>query len=226
MDNRQIKDGLGNIFTMRMRDISPSQDGTIQRSMLFATPYPLDYGGGGFFQYCAKSGIMLASAAANSPIYSFRWIGASTYAAITRARLLVWSNTVFSGGVGTFDLFVARQFTGSDSGENVATLTGNNNKLRTSMGSAGAGIVYSNTIPITVGTRTLDVAPIDSRTATAPTTASTIFSNMPITLFEKLQGEHPLILTSNEGFVVHATVPAGGAWLFSFTLEWSEIPAY
>jgi hypothetical protein len=47
-----------------------------------------------------------------------------------------------------------------------------------------------------------------------------------ITLFEKLAGEHPLILATNEGFVVEATIPATGTWQFALTLEWAELPAY
>jgi hypothetical protein len=225
-DNRQIKDGLGNIFTMRMRDISSALDGSVQRSMFFATPYPLDYGGGGFYQYCAKSGIMLAAAPANSPFLSFRWTAAKDLAVISRVRLVVVSDTAFGPGSASFDIFVARQFTAGDTGENSANLAGNANKLRASMGSSSAAIVYSNTVPIAVGTRVLDPAPIDSRSALAPNAPYTLFSNMPVTIFEKLQGDHPLVLGFQEGFVLHVTVPNTGSWKFSATLEWAEIPAY
>jgi hypothetical protein len=54
-DNRQIKDGLGNLFTIRMRDISTNNDGTEQRSMVFATALPVDFGGGAHFIEPAKA---------------------------------------------------------------------------------------------------------------------------------------------------------------------------
>jgi hypothetical protein len=225
-DNKQIKDGLGNIFTIRMRDISSALDGTVQRSMILSTPYPLDYGNSGFYQFCAKSGVMLAAAPANSPILSFRWFSGTAFAVINRVRLWAWSNTAFGAGVSTFDIYAARAFTGADTGENSANLVGDSNQLRTTMGASGASIVYSNTVPITPGTRILDAAPLDSSTVQAPTTANTMFGNMPMTLFEKREGDHPLVLAFNEGFVVRTTMASLGAWNFSMTLEWAEMPTY
>ena len=225
-DNKQIKDGLGNIFTIRMRDLSSGLDGSYQRSMIFATPYPVDYGGGGVFQHCAKSNIILAAAPANSPIYSFRWASTTAFALISRARLLAWSNTLFVGGLAIFDFFAARAFTATDSAGQAAVLTGENNQLRTTMGASSAQIAYANTGPLTPGTRTLDPAPLDTRIVPVPTAANALFGAGPITLFEKLQGDHPLVLAANEGFVVRVTLPSDGAWLFALTLEWAEVPAY
>ena len=62
-DNRQIKDGLGNLFTLRMRDVSLNGDGSVQRNMMLDTLYPVDYGYGGVFQHCAKSGVINAAIA-------------------------------------------------------------------------------------------------------------------------------------------------------------------
>ena len=64
-DNKLIKDALGQSFTIRMRDISAGGDGSIQRSMIFTTGYPIDYGTGGSYRDAARSGSMGAP-----PIYS------------------------------------------------------------------------------------------------------------------------------------------------------------
>jgi hypothetical protein len=224
MDNRQIKDGLGNIFTIRMRDLSSGQDGSYQRPIQYMTQYPLDYGGGGHYQYCIKSNIVLAAQPANSPIVSFTWLSAVSLAALFRVRLVAWSNTMFNNGVGTFDIYAARNFSSGDTGGVSATFTGETNQLRTSMGSSGAYIAHAATAALTPGVRTLDPYPLDSRSCNVGNTANTLFSNMPMTLFEKTQSEHPLILVMNEGFVIQATLPPDGAWLYTCTLDWAEIP--
>src|SRR6516162_6786295 len=152
-DNKQIKDGLGNIFTIRMKDVSALVNGSVQRSMIYASPYPLDYGAGGIFQHVAKSGTIAATMSANSPIYSFRWLSSGMIALIWRMRLVAWSVTTFSGGLATFDLFAARNFTSSDSGGVEADLSGDNNQLRSSMSASSAAIWWSNTGALTPGIR-------------------------------------------------------------------------
>jgi hypothetical protein len=229
-DNIQIKDGLGNLFGLRTRDISLAQDGSLQRSMMLSSLYPTDYGVGGMFQYCAKSGVIAAGIAANSPIFSFTWPGTAPtipLALLRRIRLNAWSVVAFSAGNVTFDLFVIRQISQPDSGGTVASFYGSN-KLRTSMASSLAQIIYANTGALTPGTRVVDVAPLDSQTVQAPTVAGAPFTAQRMTLFEKLQGEHPLTLAANEGFVVRVTVPPPGVgtWQFALTAEWDEVSQF
>src|SRR6516165_8739742 len=117
MDNKLIKDALGQNFTIRMRDISPGGDGSIQRSMIFTTSYPIDYGTGGSYRDAAKSGSMAAGLAANAPIYSFQWTSSSLLALVRRVKLSAWTlGTGFAAGVAEFDLFVARLFSSADGG--------------------------------------------------------------------------------------------------------------
>jgi hypothetical protein len=230
-DNRQIKDGLGNIFTIRMRDISTANDGTVQRSMVMAQLQPVDYGAGGCFHRTCKSGVMVANAAASSPIYSFQWPSVTSLALIRRIRLSAWSVDVgFVAGLLTFDLVTARAFTAQMLGGTNVSLVGNSGKLRTSMGSSQANIVYSTTAPLTGGTFTPDPSP-----GTTETWATEVGANpytlitpgpMPVKLFEKAQGEMPLLLAQNEGFIVEATVPQNGTWSFTLTSEWDEVPNF
>ena len=225
MDNRQIKDGLGNLFTLRMKDVSSASDGSMQQTLLLASSYPIDYGLGGIFQHCARAaeftsgaGMMLA------PVYAFQWPSTTLLAAVSKVRVVAWSTTSgFVGGFARFSLFAARQFTAQDTGGLAASLVGNNGKLRTAMGSSGANIVYANGAPLTPGTRVLDTDPLHAVVASAPVTANTPFTASPLALLDKLQGEHPLLLGTNEGFVIQSTTPITGTWQFNVTTEWAEI---
>jgi hypothetical protein len=222
-DNRQIKDGLGNIFTLRMRDISSAGDGSVQCSIVRATPYPLDYGPGGEYQHYAASGVMAQAMPDNSVIYAFRWPAPTMLALIWKVKITAWSVTAFAGGFVAFNIYAARNYTAIGTGGLTADLTGNNNKLRTSMASSGASIAYANTGGLAPGTRTLDTAPLDSWIAPA-TAAGVPFLDSPMTIFDKQVGEqHPLLLAQNEGFVITAKVPNDGTWSFGVTTRWDEV---
>jgi hypothetical protein len=226
-DNKQIKDGLGNIFTIRMKDISQLLDGSLQRSMVYASLYPLDYGAGGIFQHVAKSGTIAAMLPVNSSIYSFRWSSPGMFALIWRMRMMAWTVTAFSGGLASFDLYVARDFTAPDSGGKFANLSGNSNQMRTSMASSGAAISWSDAAALNPGTRTFDAAPIESLAAPAPTTNNALFQIEPLLLFQKDKADHPLVLANNEGFVITGSVPqTNSTWAFTVTLEWNEVQIY
>src|SRR5882762_8054943 len=131
-DNFQVKDGLANLFKVRAKDTSNAQDGSLQTIRHLASLYPVDYGGGGCFQLCSKSGIMAAGLAANSPIYSFRWTSATLLAIVRRVRIQGWAlGTAFTAGIANFDMFRAITWTGADTGGVVDTVTGVNGTLRT-----------------------------------------------------------------------------------------------
>jgi hypothetical protein len=224
-DNKEIKDGLGNIFTIRMKDISVARDGSVQRSMIYASLSPLDYGAGGIFHRASKSGILAAGMAAAAPIYSFRWSSPTLLALIRRVRMLAWSGSVgFAAGMATFDMLTARGFTAQMTGGSADNLALNNAKLRTSMGSSLADIQIANTAPLTGGTFILDAGPgvTDTLAVAVGVAANTPFA--AARLFDKLQGDMPLMLAQNEGFVVNATVPATGTWSCAVIAEWDEVP--
>jgi hypothetical protein len=227
MDNKSLKDGLGDLFSLRQRDRSTAGDGSLMQTMVLSTGYPVDYGTGGVIQHCGKSGALAAGMAAASPIYAFQW-PASLYALIRRVRLSAWTTGVaFSAGLATFDLYVARAFTAQYTGGTIANLIGGGGQLRTSMTASQANIMYATTAPLTVGTRTLDPDPLHSVTVAAPIAANApFFAAGPVTIFEKLVDAHPLMLVANEGFVLRATVPATGTWSFAVTTEWDEVTVY
>jgi hypothetical protein len=223
-DNKQIKDGVGNLFTVRMRDLSSVGDGSFLRSMILSSGYPIDYGTGGMFQHCGKSGVMAAGLAPNSPIYAFQY-PATLLALIRRIRLSAWSIAAFTAGIATFDLYAARAFTAQDGGGLAASLGGDAGQLRTSMNASLASITYANTAALSPGTRTLDPDPLHSLPVTCPGTGNTALAGA-LTLFEKQPDQHPLYLVQNEGFVIRASVPAAGTWSFAVTTEWDEVVTY
>jgi hypothetical protein len=225
-DNISLKDAVNPAtFKMRTKDISGAQDGSLQTMQHLASPFPVDYGVGGCFQLCSKSGIMAAGLAANSPIYSFRWTSATMNALVRRVRLQAWSlGTGFTAGLAFFDMFVCRNWTVADTGGTTDTTTTDNGNLRTVMpATLLLELRHSATATLAAGTRTKDAQPVDSVTYGVTTTVNTPFS-APTKLFERLGAEHPLLLGVNEGFTIQATVPATGTWSFWITPDWDEVP--
>lgn len=227
-DNINLKDSLSVTFKMRSKDISIAQNGSIQVVNHLSTPYPVDYGLGGCFQICSKSGVMTAGLAVNSPIYSFRWTSATLNALVRRVRIQAWSlGTGFTAGVAMFDMFVCRAWTVADSAGVADTLTTDNGNLRTAMPSTALPeLRHSSTAALTAGTRTKDAQPLDSMMFGITTAINTSFSTGVVKLFERNGAEHPLLLSANEGFTVQATVPATGTWSWLITTEWDEVPFY
>lgn len=224
-DNFQLRDGVDALFKVRAKDISVAQDGSLQTIRHLTTPHPVDYGVGGCYRLTSKSGVMAAGLAASSPIYAFRWTSSTKLALIRRVRISAWSlGTGFTAGIALFDMFAERSWTVADTGGTTDTITGNNSKLRTSMGNTGLSeIRHSSTATLTAGTRTADTQPVDTLVANVPTTVNFSFA-LGQKIFEASQFDHPLTLAQNEGFVIQATVPATGTWTWAITPEWDEVP--
>jgi len=226
-DNFSLKDASNPaVFKIRTKDRSIAQDGSLQIMRHLAEPYPVDYGIGGCFQLCSKSGVMAAGLAANSPIYSFRWANTQFNVLVRRVRMQAWSlGTGFTSGLAFFDMFVCRGWTVADTGGSVETLTGDNGNLRSAMPSSNLPeLRHSATATLTAGTRTKDVQPVDSMTFEVTTAINKPLSVSGIKLFERVGAEHPLVCANNEGFTIQATVPATGTWSWWITTEWDEVP--
>lgn len=187
---------------------------------------PVDYGALGVYRKAMVSGTMAAALGANSPIFSYRFGGASNLCLLRRVMLSAGSLVGFTAGLATFNMFAARPFTVNDTGGTAGTLTTNNAKLRTSM-SASSGVAdfrIAATAALTPGTRTKDTDPMGTIATSVTATAGQPI--IPLTeLFRVMPGEEPDVIAQNEGFVVEATVPATGTWQFGVVVEWDEILA-
>ena len=209
-------------------------DGTTFRAQR-ATPRPVDHGALGAYCIGMRSGIIGAAIAANSEIFQFRWSDATRYCVIRKIMIAASvTTTFFAAGVPMqLDLIKATGWTVAGSGGTRATPAALL-KRRTSMGStlvAASDIGISSTAALTAGTKTLETLALSNVVAACPITASlngTIIA--PGTILWQAEvgdGEHPLVLVQNEGFVITVpAVPATGTWTVSVTVDWAEVTAY
>lgn len=190
---------------------------------------PVEYGALGSYRKSLLSGTMAAGLGADSEVFQFRWTNATNLCLIRSVFCdgLVGSATAFTAGFGNLKLIPARSWTADGSGGTAGTISGNNGKLRTSMGTNLIGAVrIASTGALTAGTKTLDTNPIGQLSLTFGTVASVIYTGK-VTLFgEDISANHPLILAQNEGFVITAVVPATGTWQVGFTVDWVEVASY
>lgn len=203
-------------------------DGTVFRA-LKVTLRPTDYSTLGEYAISGLSGTIAAGLAANSEIFQARWTDTTRFALIkTLTCDGISVGTGFTAGFGTVNAFVARSWSGDGSGGTALTITGNNQKLRTSLGTTLFGAIrVVSTAALTAGTKTLDAQPTDQVSLGFSATA-----NIQLVNRFQLLGDfsnnvsHPVVLAQNEGVVCRATVPATGTWQTGFTMEWSEVLAY
>jgi hypothetical protein len=194
---------------------------------------PVDYGSLGQYRILVFSvNQMNAGIAAGADIFQALWTVTPQIALIWGVHLDgTWVSTAFTPGLANFTLTIARSWTVAGGGASPAILTGNNQKLRTSMGSSLMGaILGANQTALTPGTRTLDNQPI-GQIAFSVSSANNYSPVGPMSLYgasslEAGGNNAPIVLAQNEGLVVRATVPATGVWGYGITLSWSEVSAY
>ena len=198
-------------------------------------PFPI--GSGGAYRLSMQSGTIGASIGANSEWFQFRYVtatsrvclvhgisvSASALTAATAAAMLAMRATI------------ARAWTVAGSGGTRATLTGNNQKLRTSQATSevnDAGI--SSTTALTAGTKTLDSQDIGSVAYGAWTGALTVQLSGTLCPKTNLLGDFagsmawPLVLANQEGFVIRSgnAGPAGLTFQVCVDVAWSEVDAF
>ena len=177
----------------------------------------------GLYTIGVISGSIAATLAANSPLFSFRWGNTANLGIPDFISVGVSVNGVITTSVSMpLELIVARSFTASDTGGTTITLTGNNNKYRTSFATSlvtDARIATTGTL--TAGTRTLDAqaeAMIPCVTGTAigvPLEMTTIYSRSQL---------FPIVLNQDEGFVIRnqSAGPATGTFQLHVQMRWFE----
>jgi len=199
------------------------------------TSRPISYLALGSYKIAQISGTMAAALGASSEIYQFRWTNATNLAVVHSVKIsasqLVAASTAQLLG---FQLDIARAFTAAGTGGTAATITGNNQKLRTSMGTTLLGESrIASTAALGAGTKTLDAQSIGNTVFSLLTGAITTVpaaQMLPRTTLISSEGiEHPIILATNEGFVIRTGVnafPAAATWQFSVEVAWTETVAY
>lgn len=205
-------------------------DGTTFRA-LRVTSRPVEYGALGLYRVSMISGTMAAGLAGASEIFQARWTDATRLCLVFGIQLdgLAGSATAFTAGFANASLTIARNWSADGSGGTAATLTGNNNKLRTSMGTSLFGAVRaSSTAALTAGTKTLDSQAVGQITFSIGTAVSVNYLGQVAFYGELEQNANPapIVFAQNEGIVARATVPATGTWQFGVTMAWAEVTSY
>lgn len=203
-------------------------DGTLFRAARVTTR-PLDYGSLGSYSLSGLSGTIAAAFTANGELFQFRWTDATRLCVVNYVSLdgLAGSATAFTAGFANVQLFAARGWSADGSGGTTLTPATNANKLRTSMGTTLLGSArIASTAALTAGTKTLDSQPLGQINFSIGTTASVNYLGHTHLLDLSDSTEHPLVLATNEGFIVRATVPATGTWQCGVTVRWTELAAY
>lgn len=212
-------------------------DGTTFRA-LRVTIRPVNYGSLGFYRIGAVSGTMAVSLGANAELFQFRWSDASNLAILYYLGISAAGNV--AAGAATLLGFVAtmaRSWTVAGSGGTRLTMTTNNAKLRTSMGTSLVNdIGISTTAGLTAGTKTLDATNIGAVAFACGTGAITTAMDLPLLrngdgdLFNASQeGFHPIVMAQNEGVIIrnHANAwPTGLTWNFAVQSAWAEAAAF
>ena len=190
---------------------------------------PVEYGALGIYRKSLLSGTMAAGLAGNAVVYAWRWGDASRLGVVQRVLLdgLSGSATAFAAGFGKVDMMASRSYTASNTGGTAGTLTGNNGKLRSSMGTTLlTDVRISSTAALAGGTVTNDTDPIGQLSLAFGTAVSVQYANQTPLFGEDIGAQHPLVCLQNEGFQLRATVPATGTWQFGVTTMWAEVTAY
>jgi len=210
-------------------------DGTTFRA-LRVTTRPVDYGSLGYYRMSQISGTMAAALAANAEMYQFRWTDATRLAVVFLIDISAGQNVAASAAaIVSFEAVIARAWTVDGSGGTAATITGNNGKLRTSMGTMLAGAMrISTTAGLTAGTKTLDTQGISNVAFGIGTGAITTSNSLIICPLRSLldagpPNMHPIVLAQNEGWIVKngpVIFPAAMTWNFGVTHAWAEVASY
>ncbi|MGH8650728.1 MAG: hypothetical protein ACREYE_00480, partial [Gammaproteobacteria bacterium] len=211
--------------------------GPVAASGFHVVNKPQDYGSLGHYRFAGVTGAIAAGMAANGEVFQFRWSDATRFALIQKVRV-VGMRTTTAFAVGTIDLKMTRAtaWSANGTGGTALTLTDPQLQLRPPlMGpTLAADIRIATTAALGAGTKTLDTQDMGfivthSSAGTGGATPIIGSTYLPITeLFEQDtgDGEHPLVLSQNEGFVIRATVPATGVWNIGISIRWAELAAF
>jgi hypothetical protein len=175
---------------------------------------------------------LVATQAANSRLFELQNAHATNLVVIHRVHVTLAQTAAHTAAIETsIDMYRCTTFTAVDT---TGTVTPVASKMRTSMGAAGANLrgvtVAGAAGGMTGGTLTKDTAPMWQMQAwlllAVPTGGPTVRSEYRW-LPDVGDGEHPLVLVQNEGFILENRVLLGAAAGSSIHINvaWSELAA-
>lgn len=206
--------------------------GIDQRYSMQVTPRPRDVvtSGCGVYSLAVTTGEVAAGISAASEIAQFRWVPTTSGKVARVHKVTIGAasrGTGFTAGEALVSLKMARSFSAAGTGGGTATLTTNNGKLRTAMGTTElSSLRIATTAALGAGTKTFDAQPLKELVAGVSNATFTQFigaGGNHAVLFEAGPASEPITLATSEGFSVLVTVPATGVWKASLCIEWSEM---
>lgn len=190
---------------------------------LRVSPRPLE--ATAWMQISAKSGALtVVTGSTANLVFALRNGGSNLY--LIRKIAIQWTTTTgyTAAQYQDFSAYVARSYTVASSGGTAITISGNTNKLRTSLGTLSTpDCRISTTAALTAGTLTVDTNPIGTYGAWCA--AATAGAGFPLTtIFDQGPGDYPLVLAANEGLVIcpGTTMGAAGVGFLTVMVEVAE----
>jgi hypothetical protein len=207
---------------------------------------PHDYGALGHYVFLGTTGTMAAGMAANGELVQMRWVDAIHFCLIHEVQVLEFRNVspAFATGVFQFNVILSTAWTADGTGGSAVSVTDPQLQLRpTGMGPTlfSTGFRLATTAALGAGTKTFNTLPFGAcfgNVGSAPAAGLYYIpmivrpdsggSTNGVTLWKAdiASGEHPIVLSQNEGISIRGTVPGTGTWVASFLVKWSEVVAF
>lgn len=178
----------------------------------------------GLFAVAAKTGLLAASLSAAAPLFSFR-SAASGLTVVSRVTVSCFDTIAgTAGGLMELEMVIARSFSAADTGGTALTLTGSNQKKRTSYTTSGlTDLRIATTAALGAGTRTLDAQGINQIPFVQTNAAGLLLA--PTDLFNPNDSASGyLVFAASEGFIIRTVAgwPAIGTPTVYVRVEWLE----
>src|SRR5262245_49644669 len=201
-------------------------------------PFPV--GAGGAYRINMISGTIAASLGANSELFQFRYVTAVARVALIHG-VTVSAAMIVAPAVGTTPVNmqlvgkIARAWTADGTGGTAATLTTNNQKLRTSQATSEVvSARMATTAALGAGTKTFDAQNFGGVTGGVYFDLAAGDADGTLIRQTNLLGEFagslgfPLVLANQEGFSVLSglVMPATLTWNLSVNVLWSEVDSF
>jgi len=201
---------------------------------------PTAEGALGHYRFSGVTGTLAAALAANAQLFYIRWTDATRLCVVSYVKVEFQCLTLFTAATLTdfgFDLIKATAVSAGGGGTDLFSVSGPS-KMRASHSTsllASTGLARIATTAALTALTTLDAYPIaqglgDSQRVNVAAGTEEQRVNDPGFEFapDMSRGEHPLVLSQNEGLVVrNRTVwPAAGTGILKVTIGWGEVTAF
>lgn len=187
---------------------------------------PVPPGTLGAYALGATTGLIAATLAGGSTLFSARWGNADNFAVISYVSVSVAVVGAITTAVAfDLDLDFARAFTVSDTLGTAMVFTGGFYKLKTNFpNSLFTDMRIATTVTLTPGTRTVDTQSIGLTMVGTGTAAGSLALGNTI-LYDRATNDYPIVLSQDEGILIRTSGagPATGTFEVAVNVRWTEM---